>query len=148
MKILAGSVVFSVMVLGVPAVAEESEALPEMNEVTKSMEKFVEAGELGGRRYLKPESVRRMTSVQSGDLETGFTPGNAWGLGWCVVREPQGVSGALSPGSFGHGGAFGTQVWRDPVKKRVDLLMVQRSNFPNSDASDVRKALHEGAAKP
>ena len=46
-----------------------------------------------------------------------------------------------------NGGELGAQVWLDPVKERVDLLMVQRSNFPNSDASDVRKALHEGAAK-
>ena len=44
----------------------------------------------------------------------------------------------LSPGTFGHGGAYGTQAWIDPTKKRIYLLMVQRSDFPNSDASDVR----------
>lgn len=103
-------------------------------------------GEFEGRRYLKPESVKLMTTVQSGDLQTGFTPGCAWGLGWCVVREPQGVSAALSPGSFGHGGAFGTQAWIDPVKKRVHLLFIQRADLPNSDGSDMRKALHETAA--
>ncbi|MDP3849611.1 MAG: serine hydrolase domain-containing protein [Luteolibacter sp.] len=103
-------------------------------------------GELDGRRYLKSESVKQMTTVQSGDLKTGFTPGNGWGLGCCVVREPQGVSATLSPGSFGHGGAFGTQVWIDPVKKRFHILMVQRADFPNSDASDVRGGFHEAAA--
>ena len=102
-------------------------------------------GELDGKRYLKAESVRLMTSVQSGDLATGFTPGNAWGLGWCVVREPQGVSAALSPGSFGHGGAYGTQAWIDPVKNRVYLLMVQRANFSNSDASEVRREFQNTA---
>ncbi|WP_193211886.1 serine hydrolase domain-containing protein [Luteolibacter marinus] len=106
---------------------------------------ILNGGELDGRRYLKEASVKQMTGVQSGDLVTGFTPGNGWGLGWCVVREPQGVSAALSPGSFGHGGAYGTQVWIDPVKERIYLLMVQRSNFPNSDASDVRKAFQEAA---
>ena len=109
---------------------------------------ILNGGEWNGRRYLKPESVKEMTTVQSGDLVTGFTPGNGWGLGWCVVREPQGVSAALSPGSFGHGGAYGTQAWIDPVKKRIDILMVQRANFPNSDASELRRALHEEAAKP
>ena len=107
---------------------------------------ILKGGELDGRRYLKPESVKQMTTVQSGDLQTGFTPGNGWGLGWCVIREPQGVSATLSPGTFGHGGMFGTQAWIDPVKKRAHILMVQRADFPNSDASDVRKGFHEAAA--
>ena len=103
-------------------------------------------GELDGRRYLEPESVRRMTGILTGDLETGFTPGNGWGLGWCVVRNPQGATAALSAGSFGHGGIFGTQAWTDPDKDRVFILMVQRANFPNADASEVRRAFQETAA--
>jgi CubicO group peptidase (beta-lactamase class C family) len=46
----------------------------------------------------------------------------------------------LSPGTFGHGGAYGTQAWIDPVKNLVYLLMIQRSNLKDSDASDVRYA--------
>jgi CubicO group peptidase (beta-lactamase class C family) len=103
-------------------------------------------GELDGKQYVKPESVAVMTSLQSGDLKTGFTPGCGWGLGWCVVREPQGVTAMLSPGTFGHGGAFGTQAWIDPGKRRIYILMIQRANFPNSDASEVRKAFQEAAA--
>jgi len=34
---------------------------------------------LNGRRYLTAESVRVMSTVQTGDLVTGFTPGNGWG---------------------------------------------------------------------
>jgi CubicO group peptidase (beta-lactamase class C family) len=102
-------------------------------------------GEYEGRRYLMPESVRLMTTVQTGELKTGFTPGNGWGLGWCIVREPQGVTAALSPGSFGHGGMYGTQAWIDPVKKRIYILMVQRANFPNSDASEVRRVFQDAA---
>ena len=86
-----------------------------------------------------------LTSVQTGNLKTGFTPGNDLGLGWCVVREPQGVTAMLSPGTFGHGGAYGTQAWIDPGKQRIDILMVQRADFPNSDASDARKAFREAA---
>ncbi|HUF62968.1 MAG TPA: serine hydrolase domain-containing protein [Verrucomicrobiales bacterium] len=107
---------------------------------------IVREGELDGRLYLKPESVREMTRIHTGDLVTGFTPGNGWGLGWCVVREPQGASEALSPGSFGHGGAYGTQAWIDPVKGRFYVLMVQRANFPNADASELRRAFQNGAA--
>lgn len=107
---------------------------------------ILRGGELDGRRYLKEESVKQMSTVQSGDLKTGFTPGNGWGLGWCVIREPQGVSAALSPGSFGHGGAYGTQAWLDPVKGRAYVMLVQRANFPNSDGSMVRQAFQEAAA--
>jgi CubicO group peptidase (beta-lactamase class C family)/glyoxylase-like metal-dependent hydrolase (beta-lactamase superfamily II) len=103
-------------------------------------------GELDGKRYLKPETVKLMTTIQTADLKTGFTPGNGWGLGWCVIREPQGVTGVLSPGTFGHGGAYGTQAWIDPTAKRVYILMVQRANFPNSDASELRRGFQEAAS--
>ena len=102
-------------------------------------------GSFGGRQYLKPESVKLMNTIQTGDLKTGFTEGNGWGLGCCVVRKPQGVTAVFSPGTFGHGGAYGTQAWIDPVKPVICVLMVQRSNFPNSDASDVRRAFQEAA---
>jgi CubicO group peptidase (beta-lactamase class C family) len=103
-------------------------------------------GEYDGKRYLKAETVKLMTTIQTGDIKTGFTPGNGWGLGWCVVREPQGVTAMLSPGSFGHGGAYGTQAWIDPQKQRIYILMVQRANFLNSDASEVRRAFQETAS--
>jgi CubicO group peptidase (beta-lactamase class C family) len=104
-------------------------------------------GTLDGRRYLKPETVKQMTTLQTPEsIKTGFTEGNGWGFGWCVVRKPQGVSEKLSPGSFGHGGAYGTQAWIDPTKGRAYILMTQRANFPNSDDSPVRKAFQEAAA--
>jgi CubicO group peptidase (beta-lactamase class C family) len=103
-------------------------------------------GELDGKRYLKPETVKLMTTIQTGDLVTGFTPGNGWGLGWCVVRRPEGITAMLTPGTFGHGGAYGTQAWIDLGAKRIYLLIVQRANFPNSDASEVRRGFQEAAS--
>lgn len=105
----------------------------------------LKGGEFEGKRYLKPESFKLMTTIQTDGLKTGFTPGNGWGLGWCVVREPQGVTAMLSPGSFGHGGAYGTQAWIDPGTKRIYILMVQRANFPNSDASELRRGFQDAA---
>lgn len=102
-------------------------------------------GTLDGKVYLKPESVKMLASVHSGDVITGFTPGNGWGACVCIVREPQGVTGMLSAGTFGHGGAYGTQVWIDPVKGVAYVLMVQRSNFKNSDDSEVRKVFQQAA---
>lgn len=103
-------------------------------------------GTLDGKHYLNPQTARQMRTIQTGDIRTGFTPGNGWGLGVCVVRQPQGVSEMLSPGSFGHGGAYGTQAWIDPVKGAAYVLMVQRADFPNSDDSPVRKAFQQAAA--
>jgi len=108
---------------------------------------ILRGGELDGKRYVKPESVKLMTTLQSGDLKTGFTPGCAWGLGWCLVQEPQGVTEMLSAGTFGHGGAFGTQAWIDAKANRAYILMVQRANFANSDNSPVRKAFQQAATK-
>lgn len=98
-------------------------------------------------RIVSEESVKQMITPQTGDLVTGFTPGNCWGLGWCIVREPQGVSEKLSSGTFGHGGAFGTQGWVDPKTSIIYVLMIQRSDLPNSDNSKIRKSFHKAASE-
>ncbi|MEX2093693.1 MAG: serine hydrolase domain-containing protein [Pirellulales bacterium] len=102
-------------------------------------------GELDGKRIVSADAVHQMTTVKTGDLATGFTPGNGWGLGWCIVREPQDVTGMLSPGSFGHGGAYGTQGWVDPVKRRIFVLLIQRADLGNADGSDLRKEFQQAA---
>jgi CubicO group peptidase (beta-lactamase class C family) len=103
-------------------------------------------GEFNGKRLLKADTVRTFRTVHSGDLKTGFTPGNGWGVGCCVVREPQGPTAALSAGSFGHGGAHGTQAWIDPTNNRIYLLMIQRTNLGNSDGGNLRKIFQAEAA--
>jgi CubicO group peptidase (beta-lactamase class C family) len=117
---------------------------------------LLNGGTLGGRRYLSANAMNFLTAPQTGDLPTGFFQNSAggnhgtnygWGIGTCILRAPhEGVAAMLSPGTFGHGGAWGTQAWIDPVKGVAYVLMVQRSNFPNSDASDVRRAFQQAAA--
>lgn len=106
---------------------------------------ILNGGEADGRSIVSSKAIELMTSIQSGDVTTGFTPGNGWGLGWCVVREPQGVSRLLNPGTCGHGGAFGTQAWMDPKRGVVFILMIQRTGFGNADGSDIRDAFQETA---
>jgi CubicO group peptidase (beta-lactamase class C family) len=112
---------------------------------TRFAQMLLNGGVLDGRRYLTAESVHMMSTVQTGDLVTGFTPGNGWGLGVCIVRQPQGVSEMLSPGTFGHGGAFGTQVWIDMNRGVALIMMIQRSNFKNGDDSPVRLVFQKAA---
>jgi CubicO group peptidase (beta-lactamase class C family) len=114
-------------------------------------------GTLEGHRYLSAAAIKLLATPQTGKMPTGFFQADAygnhgtnygWGMGTCVLRAPHdGVAAMLSPGAFGHGGAWGTQAWVDPVKGVAYVLMVQRSNFPNSDASDVRRAFQQAAAK-
>jgi CubicO group peptidase (beta-lactamase class C family) len=117
---------------------------------------LLNGGTLEGRRYLTAAALKFLSTPQTGNLPTGFfqsdTYGNrgtnyGWGIGTCVLRAPhEGVAEMLSPGSYGHGGAWGTQAWVDPVKGVAYVMMVQRSNFPNSDASDVRREFQKAAA--
>lgn len=112
-------------------------------------------GTLDGRRYLSEAAFTTMTSVQTGDLPTGFFKTDAfgkhgadygWGIATAIQRRPHEGMGMVSPGTFGHGGAWGTQAWIDPVKGVAYVLMVQRSNFNNSDASEVRRVFQQAAA--
>lgn len=113
------------------------------------MAKFYQAvlsdrlGEEKTLKLLKSRTAQALTGNCSPGLVTGFTPGNYWGLGWCVLDKPQGVTRLLTPGTFGHGGAWGTQGWIDAKRELVLILMLQRSGFGNSDGSDVRDAFTE-----
>jgi CubicO group peptidase (beta-lactamase class C family) len=116
-------------------------------DLAKLYQLMLNRGKLGMIRFLSEDAVGAMTKVQTGDLTTGFTPGNGWGLGWCVIRKPQGVTEMLSPGSYGHGGAFGTQAWLDPEKDLFLVLLIQRTGLPNSDASEMRKEFQAAAVE-
>jgi CubicO group peptidase (beta-lactamase class C family) len=124
---------------------------------TRFCRMLLNGGTLDGKRILSPEAVKTLSSVHTGDLPCGFFQraefGNhgknyGWGIGTCVLKEPHaGLAEMLSPGTFGHGGAWGTQAWIDPKKDMIYVLIVQRANFPNSDASPVREAFQKAAAK-
>jgi CubicO group peptidase (beta-lactamase class C family) len=100
-------------------------------------------GELEGKRILSEQAVAEMTKTQTGDIKTGFVDGMSFGYGWAVVKEPKGVTGMLSPGAYGHGGAFGTQGWIDPKQDLFMILLIQRTGLANGDASPMRKSLQD-----
>jgi CubicO group peptidase (beta-lactamase class C family) len=124
---------------------------------TRFCQMLLNGGTLDSKRILSPEAVKILSSVHTGDLPCGFFQKEefgshgknyGWGIGVCVLKEPHaGLAKMLSPGTFGHGGAWGTQAWIDPQKELIYVLMVQRANFPNSDASPVREAFQTAAAK-
>lgn len=104
-------------------------------------------GSLEGKRVMSPESVKALTSLHTGDLKSGFTSGMGFGLGFALVRTPEGVTAMLSEGTFGHGGAFGTQSWADPKQDLFVILLIQRTGLANADASDMRRELQRLAVE-
>lgn len=110
-------------------------------DLAKLYQTMLARGMRGEKRILSEASVEAMTRLQTGDLVCGFVPGMGFGYGWAVVKEPQGVTAMLSPGTYGHGGAFGTQGWIDPKQDLFVILLIQRMGLPNADGSDLRRDL-------
>jgi len=99
------------------------------------------------QRIVSTTAIRQMLKTQKGAEDTGFTPGNSWGLGWCIVRKPQGATAMLSKGSFGHGGMYGTQGWIDPKTQTIYLLMIQSAKLKNGDDSNIRRTFQRVATQ-
>jgi len=116
-------------------------------DMAKWMQAILNKGIYDGTRILTEKSVLEMIKIQTGRLETGFTDGMSFGLAFGIVGNPSGVTAMLSQGSFGHGGAFGTQSWGDPVNKTIYVLMIQRQGFGNGDESDIRNSFQKIAAE-
>jgi CubicO group peptidase (beta-lactamase class C family) len=82
-----------------------------------------------GRRYLSPFSVHLMTEAHTTGIHpVGWMRGADYGLAWEVVTDPLGELAGHSIGTYGHGGAFGTQGWIDPVNQLISILLIQRAD--------------------
>jgi len=118
---------------------------------------LLNGGSLNGKKFLSAETLKFLNTPQTpAGMPVGFFQterwGNrgknyGWGIGTCVLKTPhEGVAEVLSPGTYGHGGAWGTQAWIDPVKGVAYIMLVARANHPNSDGSDFRRAFQKAAA--
>lgn len=82
-----------------------------------------------GRRYLSPFSVHLMTEAHTtGIRPVGWMRGADYGLAWEVVTDPLGELAGHSKGTYGHGGAFGTQGWIDSRNDLISILLIQRAD--------------------
>lgn len=86
-------------------------------------------GSFNGRRILRPETVRQMTTNQVGSLFADWIPvvtkGAGFGLGVRIVMDANASSASRSVGSFGWGGAYGTESWVDPVRELAVVNFIQ-----------------------
>lgn len=83
------------------------------------LQTFLNGGEYGGRRILRPETVERMTSAQF-----PIGPGTAYGYGWMVADD----------GSYGHSGSDGTWAWVDPARDLIGMVLTQTPRGRNPRA--------------
>ena len=90
------------------------------------LQMMLNRGEIDGVRILSPRSVDLMTSNQSGTLFS--QNGRGFGLGFEIV-ERIGAYGYYSVGSFGWGGAYGSNYMVDPVERLVVVFMINQ--MPN-----------------
>lgn len=82
-----------------------------------------------GHRYLSTFSVHLMTEAHTAGIHpVGWMRGADYGLAWEVVTDPLGELAGHSKGTYGHGGAFGTQGWVDPESGVISILMIQRAD--------------------
>ncbi len=96
---------------------------------------LLSGGRIDGVTYLSSGAVAQMSQPATPlDMPCGFMPGfglnYGWGAGCCVLKKSHpGPGESILPGTFGHGGAWGTQCWIDPAAGAAYLLFVQRNNF-------------------
>lgn len=98
---------------------------------------LVGGGQLDGERVLSRKAVELMASNHVGQLP--FDPqvtdmrGYRFGLGVRVLDAPAEASSLCSRGTFGWGGAFGTNCWIDPAEDMVGLMLIQRNHDRTDD---------------
>lgn len=89
-------------------------------------------GEVNGRRILKPETIRLMTTPRP-------VPGGLRAYGWDVQTSYSSNRGELFPTgrSFGHTGFTGTSLWIDPDSQTAVIFLSHRVH-PNGKGNVVR----------
>jgi len=99
-----------------------------------------------GRRYLSPYSVQMMTEAHTAGIRpVGWMRGTDYGLAWEVVTDPLGELAGHLKGTYGHGGAFGTQGWIDPANGLISILLIQRADGGTDSLRNVFLSMAESS---
>jgi CubicO group peptidase (beta-lactamase class C family) len=107
---------------------------------------MLNGGVYNGQRILSRASVDVMTALHTGDIDpSAHDAGVGYGLAWTVVKDARGTLGLQSLGTFGHGGAFGTQGWVDPKKDLVGVFLIGRDTGGGTEEKDAFKAMAAAA---
>lgn len=103
-------------------------------------------GTYGGHRFLSAPTIETMRTVFTPDVTpSGWLGGTGYGLTFEVVNQPVGQLLLHPRGTFGHGGAFGTEGWMDPTHDLVRILLVQVSDGSSGPARAIVMQIGESA---
>jgi CubicO group peptidase (beta-lactamase class C family) len=107
---------------------------------------MLNGGTYNGKRILSKATVEMMTRLHTATIDpAGHSPGKGYGLAWTVVKEPLGTLLLQSEGTYGHGGAFGTEGWIDPKKDLVGVFLIQRDSGGDGMEANAFKAMAAAA---
>jgi CubicO group peptidase (beta-lactamase class C family) len=107
---------------------------------------LLNGGAYQDRRYLSKQAIATMTQVFTPDVNpSGWLGGTGYGLTFEIVNRPEGTLLLHSPGTFGHGGAFGTEGWIDPKNDLIRIAMVQVSDSSGGSVRSVVMQIGEAA---
>ena len=109
---------------------------------------LLEGGTANGHQYLSRQSLATMTRVFTPNVSpSGWLGGTGYGLTFEIVNQPEGTLLLHSPGTFGHGGAFGTEGWMDPTNDLIRIAMVQMSDGTGGGVRSVVMQIGEAAVE-
>ncbi len=109
---------------------------------------LLNGGEYNGRRYLSRQTVETMTRVFTPNVTpSGWLGGTGYGLTFEIINQPEGTLLLHSPGTFGHGGAFGTEGWIDPKNDLIRIMLVQVSDSSGDAPRSVVMQIGEAAVE-
>jgi CubicO group peptidase (beta-lactamase class C family) len=112
----------------------------------KFYQMLLNGGEFGGRRYLLRQTIETMRQVFTPAVKpSGWLGGTGYGLTFEVVNQPEGTLLLHSMGTFGHGGAFGTEGWIDPKNDLIRIELVQLYDGTGGTARSVVMQIGEAA---
>jgi CubicO group peptidase (beta-lactamase class C family) len=98
-------------------------------DLMKFCQMILNRGSQGGKRYLSEAAVAQMTRKQ-----TGETIKEGYGLGWSTDGK-----------TFGHGGAYSTNMSIDPARGLIFVFLVQHAGYPGSDGDKIFPAFLKSA---
>jgi CubicO group peptidase (beta-lactamase class C family) len=94
---------------------------------SRFLQMLLNGGTLDDVRILGPKTVALMTTNQTGTLYS--QTGQGFGLGFSIVENPGADGRVESVGTFGWGGAYGSNYNVDPKERLVLVFMIQQ--LPN-----------------
>ena len=93
------------------------------HDYSRFLQMLLQGGELDGRRYLSRKTVELMTHDTL--VSATYQPGQGFGLGFRVTKDPSLMGNLGSVGDYGWGGAYHSTYWVDPAEGLTVVYMTQ-----------------------